>query len=158
MRFYASKAKRWVVVTVDDYIPVYKGTNKAIFMQPNNNEFWPLIIEKAAAKFMELFRLGWRLWSVNDARVDERPRFLAQETIRGHLFPAQRVHQQTRRCGKRSNLPLGVEEDVAKDKLFNILLQYRTSGLLAVRIERTAGPGTHHQFSERCLFSIMTVR
>jgi hypothetical protein len=36
-------------VVIDDYVPVNKA-NRPLFCQPNKNEFWVLILEKAWAK------------------------------------------------------------------------------------------------------------
>ena len=40
----------WNVIIVDDYFPCSKTTKKPLFANPNNNEIWPLILEKAWAK------------------------------------------------------------------------------------------------------------
>ena len=43
---------RWRVFTIDDYIPVLTGTKSPIFSQPNNNELWVLLMEKAFGKML----------------------------------------------------------------------------------------------------------
>lgn len=37
-------------VLVDDWIPLDYSSNRPLFCQPNHNEFWVLILEKAWAK------------------------------------------------------------------------------------------------------------
>jgi len=41
----------WVWVEIDDYIPCHKGTKDPKFAQPNGNELWVMLLEKAFAKF-----------------------------------------------------------------------------------------------------------
>ncbi|TGZ72132.1 hypothetical protein CRM22_002281 [Opisthorchis felineus] len=42
---------RWIEVMVDDRLPVYKHSNRLVFMSsPTNNEYWSALCEKAYAK------------------------------------------------------------------------------------------------------------
>lgn len=43
---------RWRVITIDDYIPVKAGSKSPMFSQPNNNELWVLLMEKAFSKIL----------------------------------------------------------------------------------------------------------
>ncbi|KAG1670360.1 hypothetical protein FOA52_000120 [Chlamydomonas sp. UWO 241] len=52
LRLYDARKEAFVTVTVDDFIPVKKGTTNAMFAKPNGDEAWVLILEKAMAKFM----------------------------------------------------------------------------------------------------------
>ena len=164
VRFYDGKAKRWVVVTVDDYIPVYKGTNKAIFMQPNNNEFWPLIIEKAMAKFMGSYSAldgGFGTWATH-ALTGDHVFLLKKQFVGIWRRHNMKFIGKPGDGGKKDRIyHQEIEEDIAKDKLFNILLQYSDiRSLMAVsRMDKngetkdaSTGLVSGH------LFSIMTVR
>ena len=51
VRLWDGRAGKWCIVTVDDRIPVRKGTKEAKYMKPNGNELWAAILEKAFAKF-----------------------------------------------------------------------------------------------------------
>ena len=51
VRIFDPIKEKFVVVTVDDYIPCHKGTKRPRFMSPNGNELWAIILEKAYAKF-----------------------------------------------------------------------------------------------------------
>lgn len=42
----------WQTVVVDDWIPCHAGTNQPIFCQAKRGGFWPLLLEKAFAKFV----------------------------------------------------------------------------------------------------------
>lgn len=52
IRLYDKVRNEWVIIAVDDWIPVKRGTNKPLFAQPNADEAWVLLLEKAVAKFM----------------------------------------------------------------------------------------------------------
>lgn len=45
-------AGKFTIVTVDDRIPCKPGTTKPAFTQPNGNELWAMMLEKAFAKFV----------------------------------------------------------------------------------------------------------
>jgi len=49
---YSGGTPRWRVVTIDDSIPVKKGTKTPLFAQPSGRELWVLLLEKAYAKLM----------------------------------------------------------------------------------------------------------
>ena len=51
LRFYDIKTKRFVVIVIDDYIPCDKNTKVPFFTKFNGHEMWPLLLEKAYAKF-----------------------------------------------------------------------------------------------------------
>jgi len=44
------KNGEWIWITIDDYIPVNKGTNEPKFAKSNDSEIWVLLLEKAFAK------------------------------------------------------------------------------------------------------------
>jgi calpain-15 len=51
VRLYDGRAKKWTVVTVDDNLPLLKGSTSLLFAQPKGQELWVVLIEKAFAKF-----------------------------------------------------------------------------------------------------------
>ena len=48
---YDGLQRRWVIIVIDDYIPVKAGTKEPIFVWPNGEELWAMLLEKAFAKF-----------------------------------------------------------------------------------------------------------
>lgn len=51
LRFRFWRFGTWTEILIDDKLPVYRGTNKLVFMHSrDNNEFWSALIEKAYAK------------------------------------------------------------------------------------------------------------
>ena len=51
IRLYDGRANKWTVVTVDDNLPLLKGSTSLLFAQPKGQELWVVLIEKAFAKF-----------------------------------------------------------------------------------------------------------
>ena len=37
-------------IVIDDYVPVFQGSNRPVFCKPKNNEVWVMLLEKAWAK------------------------------------------------------------------------------------------------------------
>lgn len=37
-------------IYIDDYIPVFEGSDRPVFCKPMNNEIWVILLEKAWAK------------------------------------------------------------------------------------------------------------
>eukprot|EP00298_Acanthocystis_sp_HF-20_P012618 c19977_g1_i1.p1 GENE.c19977_g1_i1~~c19977_g1_i1.p1 ORF type:complete len:483 (-),score=135.09 c19977_g1_i1:153-1601(-) len=52
VRIYNAGENIWHNITVDDFVPVDPNTKSCLFGQPNGNELWVLILEKAFAKFL----------------------------------------------------------------------------------------------------------
>lgn len=44
------KGGKWIVVTIDDFLPVDPETNRLVFSHSPNNELWVSLIEKAYAR------------------------------------------------------------------------------------------------------------
>ena len=63
------KGGKWVVVTVDDFLPVDPETNRLAFSHSPNNELWVAILEKAYAK-LHLSYSAIESGSICDAFVD----------------------------------------------------------------------------------------
>lgn len=167
VRFYDGKEKRFVIVTVDDLIPCKKGTKKPIYMQPHENEFWPLIVEKAMAKFMGSYSAldgGHGTWATHALTGD-------------HVFMLKKRQGATSRYWRRHNMKFigkpgdgrkkdavfhkEVEEDIVRDKLFNILEQYnKIDSLIAVaRVGKNGeSKDENNGLVEGHLFSVMSVR
>lgn len=56
VRLYDKAKGRFVLVVVDDYIPCERDSGKPIFSHLIKNEVWPLILEKAYAKFIGSYK------------------------------------------------------------------------------------------------------
>jgi hypothetical protein len=52
-----TSAGKFEIITVDDRIPCKPGTSEPAFTQPNGNELWAMLLEKAFAKFVGSYAL-----------------------------------------------------------------------------------------------------
>jgi hypothetical protein len=65
VRLYDGHTRRWTHVTIDDTIPVKKGTSTPAYGKPQGDELWAILLEKAIAKFCGSYEAldgGWALW------------------------------------------------------------------------------------------------
>ena len=51
IRLFDKKLGRFIHVSIDDYVPCHKDTKEPIFTNLVKNEIWPLLLEKAYAKY-----------------------------------------------------------------------------------------------------------
>jgi calpain-15 len=69
IRLFDAKTRKFVAITIDDYIPCSSSTGKPIFTKFNGNEMWPLLLEKAYAKFKGSYAEiegGWPVEAMRD--------------------------------------------------------------------------------------------
>eukprot|EP01063_Lacrimia_lanifica_P007634 TRINITY_DN14908_c0_g1_i1.p1 TRINITY_DN14908_c0_g1~~TRINITY_DN14908_c0_g1_i1.p1 ORF type:complete len:449 (+),score=105.36 TRINITY_DN14908_c0_g1_i1:61-1407(+) len=61
---YEGFARKWTVVTVDNWVPCRAGTFSPIYAQPHKNEMWAALLEKAVAKYCKGFKniIGGNEW------------------------------------------------------------------------------------------------
>lgn len=65
---------QWKTITIDEYIPVHKGTKRPKFAQANGNEMWAMLVEKAFAKMygsygaLEGGQMSWALSAITGNR------------------------------------------------------------------------------------------
>jgi hypothetical protein len=91
LRFYDLKAKRYVVIVIDDYIPC-NNNKKPIFTKFNGHEMWPLLLEKAYAKFKGNYHnieKGNPLVALKELTGFEGEQFIGgfnEEFAKGHSF------------------------------------------------------------------------
>ena len=65
VRLFDPEKQAWEVVTVDDRIPCRKGTTRPEYMKCDGKELWPVLLEKAFAKFCGSYNAldgGWAVW------------------------------------------------------------------------------------------------
>ena len=64
VRLYDPEAQDWVIITVDDKIPV-DSSKQPLYMKMNGKELWAVMLEKAFAKFCGSYAHldgGWAVW------------------------------------------------------------------------------------------------
>jgi len=136
VKLYNGRKKKWEVITVDDYIPVFKGTKRAMYMKPHNNEIWPLIMEKAMAKFLGSYAAldgGFGTWATHALTGDNV--FLLKRREEGvwRRHDMKFINPNDLNDKKDRIYHEELKEDILNEKLFNILRQYdRSRSLIAV--------------------------
>jgi len=132
MRIFDGRAKKWTVVTVDDNLPVKKKNNTLLFAQPNGNELWVLLIEKAFAKFCGDYASldgGHEIWAFEALTGD--PVFALIRKPEGWTR-MNLVHME----GKKRSIGLRKTKEVFDDgQVFGLLRTYlRSKALLTASI------------------------
>ena len=126
VRLWDGRAKKWVIVTVDDKIPCKRGTKDPIYMKPHNNEFWPLIVEKAMAKFLGSYGDmdgGHGTWATHTLTGDNV--FMLKKKPGQSMWKRSNMKFIMRKDAKRDSIYHEEDKDeISRDKLFNILEQY----------------------------------
>jgi calpain-15 len=78
IRLWSEWEKQFVVVSVDDFLPVDASSGKPLFTQPNGNEIWVMIMEKAFAKLFGSYANisgGYPLFALRTITGDESFKF-----------------------------------------------------------------------------------
>ena len=55
LRFYDPPTSKFITIVIDDRIPCHQGTKKPRFSEPNGNDSWTLLVEKAFAKYQKSY-------------------------------------------------------------------------------------------------------
>jgi hypothetical protein len=128
IRLWDGRADKWEIITVDDYIPVKKGTKQAIYMRPNGRELWAVILEKAFAKFCGSYHnlnggcTAWALHAMTGNYVLRLAKSAeARWTRKNMYFLGGDV------CGKgRRSIAFepARERELDEEGFFDVLLQY----------------------------------
>eukprot|EP00667_Euglena_gracilis_P022031 EG_transcript_24356 len=112
-------------VVVDDYVPCRKGTTQPLFASPKGLEFWPLIIEKAFAKYCGSYAAldgGVSAWAM-EAMTGDKVFKLSREHV-GSLWHRYDLVTPTNPSNKRSVGLSKKPEGYSSEKLFDILWEY----------------------------------
>ena len=125
LRIYNRMTEKWEKVLVDDYVPVKKGTNQPLFATPNGEEFWPMILEKAFAKYCgsyENLSGGITAWAM-EAMTGDKVFKISRERLGGHWYRFDLV-TPTNPKTKRSIGITKKNDPYTVEKLFDILYEY----------------------------------
>jgi len=173
LRLYNAAEKKWVKIVVDDYLPCDKGAYdqggevKPLYSQPQNNEIWVAILEKAFAKFcggyaaLEGGDTNWALRamtgdpvrcfmkSTDKKALEGLPGDAKQGWVRLDLSEGQK--DDKRACGMQQHgaMQNKKSEVVTDDALFELLKKYDEFGsVLSVGgCQNTSGLHGQHAYS-----------
>lgn len=131
IRLYDWQQKRFVTLTIDDYLPT-KGGTTALFAQPQGREIWVALLEKAFAKFCGSYGAldgGSTAWGLNALTGD--PAFELRKGDDGSWSRIDIVAQPDE-ANKRKIALYGKNppETYTSDELFFIIRKYAQQGAL----------------------------
>ena len=128
VRLWDGRAGKWCIVTVDDRIPVRKGTKEAKYMKPNGNELWAAILEKAFAKFCGGYNQldgGLSLWAWHAMTGD----YVFQLMQKGTKWERRDMYFVGDDDGPKGRRRIGFANEgdadvLEEDRFFRVLLKY----------------------------------
>ena len=134
VNLYNSVEKKWVKITIDDQIPYMKNQNKPIFAQCQDNEIWPLLLEKAFAKFVgdySKLKGGSIAWGLQALTGDNVMRFSQKERVWSKL----RMVNMNGKIDPKSVAFIASQEKYEDEHMFEIFKEYdHTQSVLAAYI------------------------
>lgn len=128
VRLWDGRAGKWCVITVDDRIPVQKGTKHAKYMNPNGNELWAVILEKAFAKWCGGYHQldgGLSLWAWHAMTGD----YVFTFRLLGTKWERRDMYFVGDDDGPKGRRRIGFANEgdadvLEEDKFFRVLLKY----------------------------------
>eukprot|EP00240_Pyramimonas_obovata_P005155 CAMPEP_0118945620 /NCGR_PEP_ID=MMETSP1169-20130426/42643_1 /TAXON_ID=36882 /ORGANISM="Pyramimonas obovata, Strain CCMP722" /LENGTH=425 /DNA_ID=CAMNT_0006891379 /DNA_START=199 /DNA_END=1477 /DNA_ORIENTATION=+ len=145
VRLYDGFHQRWETVTIDDRIPVEKGTNKAAFSKPNGNEMWVILLEKAFAKFCGSYANldgGHTVWAWQAMTGDHV--FFFKFLPDTKKWARMDISYPTKRHNKREVGFVQTEEQYDEKKIWEMIKRYDArKSVLAASITGAGGEVKH---------------
>lgn len=145
LRLFDGQKGEWVNITIDDWIPCDEKSGKPVFVQPQNNCMWVLLLEKAFAKFCGSFAElegGHTIWAVK-AMTGDPARIFKRDHGKRAWTRSDLVNmnddKDKRKCGFRSQ-----DEIISDDAMFHILKKYDSLGSILCASGAKEGYGLHN--------------
>ena len=139
VRIYDRAKDRWEKVVVDDLVPCKRGTRMPLFACPSGNHFWPILMEKAFAKYCgsyEALKGGHSAWAMEALTGDVVFKMMRERD------GGWRRYDLTVLPNRKSKRDIGLtptQETYSVEKVFDILWEYhRAEALLAASSEHGA--------------------
>jgi len=157
LRLYDGVYDKWENITIDDYIPCQAapyqkdGTCRPMFAQPNGNELYAMLLEKAFAKFCGSYAKlegGQTIWAIKAMTGDPARWFFRED---GGWKRWDLVNKKDPNDKRATSLqsPSGGKEIISNDVMFEVLLKYHKlkSVLCASGASGKDGLHTGHAYS-----------
>lgn len=135
LRLYDGIKEKWQNITIDDYIPCNKSSEKPMFSQPNGNELYAMLLEKAFSKFCGSYAAtegGQTIWALRAMTGDPARWFIqnADKTSWSRQDLVNTVNandtSDRRACNFKSK-----GENITNEAMFEVLREYhRTQSVL----------------------------
>lgn len=159
LRLYDGVKEKWEQIVIDDFIPVdakaYKkdGTCRPMFSQPNGNELYAMLLEKAFAKFCGSYAAlegGQTIWAIR-AMTGDPARWFIQKENEWKRFDLKNVEE----AGDKRACTLKMRDDkINQEAMFEVLLKYHKLGSILCASGASGKDGLHTGHA----YSILEVR
>jgi len=157
LRIYDGTHDKWEHITIDDNIPCDKksyerdGTCRPLFVQPNGNELYVMLLEKAFAKFCGSFAKiegGQTIWAIRAMTGDPARWFMLDDGKTGWVR-WDMVDKDDADGDKRATTLKKHAEMVKSDTMFDVLLRYHKKGSILCASGSSGKDGLHtgHAYS-----------
>jgi len=159
IRLYDGVKERWENVIIDDFIPVNAATYKAsgkcspLFSQPNGNELYAMLLEKAFAKFCGSYASlegGQTIWAIRAMTGDPARWFMKKD---GAWNRFDMVNLDDPKDKRASTLKMAGEK-IDHDMMFELILKYHKLGSVMCASGASGKDGLHTGHA----YSILEVR
>jgi len=156
LRLYDGVHEKWEYITIDDYIPCNKKrweeetVCKPMFSQPNGNELWAILLEKAFAKFCGSYAAtegGQTIWAIRAMTGDPARMYMRSDDGKG--WKRKDLINKADPENRRAVLLMDKGEDIDDDTMFEVVLKYNKlrSILCASGSDGTDGLHKGHAYS-----------
>eukprot|EP00413_Alexandrium_margalefii_P027172 CAMPEP_0204575504 /NCGR_PEP_ID=MMETSP0661-20131031/41231_1 /ASSEMBLY_ACC=CAM_ASM_000606 /TAXON_ID=109239 /ORGANISM="Alexandrium margalefi, Strain AMGDE01CS-322" /LENGTH=358 /DNA_ID=CAMNT_0051584145 /DNA_START=360 /DNA_END=1437 /DNA_ORIENTATION=+ len=133
LRLYDGVKEKWEKIVIDDFIPCDKaayqkdGTCRPIFSQPNGNELYAMLLEKAFAKFCGSYAAtegGQTIWAIRAMTGDPARWFIQDDDKHGwKRFDLVNVEDPKNR---RASSLKSRGETIDNETMFEVLRKYHS--------------------------------
>lgn len=154
LRLYDGVKEKWENIVIDDFIPVDKkaydrdGSCRPLFSQPNGNELYAMLVEKAFAKFCGSYAAlegGQTIWAIRAMTGDPARSFIQKD---GQWSRFDMVNVDTKGDKRDANFKIKGEK-INHDMMFEVLLKYHKLGSILCASGASGKDGLHtgHAYS-----------
>jgi len=161
IRLYDGVKERWEQMVIDDNIPVDKerfekeGICKPVFSQPNGNELYAMLLEKAFAKFCGSYAKtegGQTIWAIR-AMTGDPARWYTVDKDRQSWMRKDLVNKHDP-DNRRACILVDKGEKISNSTMFEVLLKYHKLGSIVCASGSSGKDGLHKGHA----YSIINVR
>jgi len=162
LRLFDGVREKWETITIDDFIPCDKdryekdGVSIPVFSQPNGNELYAMLLEKAVAKFCGTYAAtegGQTIWAIRAMTGDPARMFKQNDAktgwLRNDLVNVEGKDPKDGDLHRRDIMLQPCGEELDNAMMFDVLLKYHylRSVLCASGSSGRDGLHTGHAYS-----------
>lgn len=125
LRIYDGVKEKWEYMVIDDFIPCKKGTDRPMFSQPNGNELYAMLVEKAFAKFCGSYAAtegGQTIWALR-AMTGDPARWFSRDDAKTSWERCDLVNLD-KKDDRRACAFVKKGERIANEDMFQVLREY----------------------------------